>query len=100
MQTVRTMNGALPADTAVSLRPTTANAERAQKWADELARAAAAATTPWTDETTSMFVETAGTAGISGKRRCPARRDGARVLALEPIVNGFEGSDDVKEAAG
>jgi hypothetical protein len=98
LQAVGTMNGVLPADPTVTLDPAVSNVERAQKWADELARTAA--TMPWPAESTSQCLSNlANTSGNfrekTASRAAQGRRAERLVLALDRVETGL---NDVQSA--
>jgi len=99
MQTVGTLNGILPADPTVTSDPAAPNAERAQKWADQLARTSAAM--PWSSESTSQcLINLANTADNfrekSVSRAAQARRAERLALALDRLVTGLSDAPTVK----
>ncbi len=99
LQTVGPMNGVLPADATVASEPSALNAERTQKWADHLARTAAAM--PWSAESTSQCLLTlAGTAGDFREKRtsraAQARRAERLVLALDRLIMGWKDAQTAK----
>ena len=93
IQAVGTVNGVLPSDGGLTPEPTPMNAERAQKWADDVARAASAA--QWTDEMTRRCLAKLGGAAADFRQKKVARAEQGRraerlVLALDRLVMGLK----------
>lgn len=99
VQTASALNDKLPADATLTSEPSVQNAERVQRWADQLSRASANIT--WPAQTTSKCLFTlAGTAGNFRDKSIPraaqARRAERLVLALDRLVAGLNDAQRAK----